>query len=92
MRNTNVEFNEALALLERAKELQAEATAAMIECTNYLEAHTEKPLYLYGTDLWYSMLLLQAIENYVSGDTYVEENMDILVQDIKDAMDVQDSE
>lgn len=88
MRNTNVELNEAFALLERAKKLQAEATAAMIDCTNYLESHTDKPLYCYGTDLWYSMHLLQAIENCISGDPYVEENMDILLQDIQDAMDV----
>lgn len=90
MKNTNNELCRALSLLDRARELQDEATEATLECLNYIELHTEKSLRNYGTDLKYHMTLLEAIENYIKGDEYVLENSTILEYDIKDAMNIKD--
>lgn len=90
MKNTNTELNRALVLLDRARDLQDQATEATLACLNYLEEHTEKSLRNYGTDLNYHMNLLEAIEDYIKGDEYVLENSTILEYDIKDAMNVKD--
>ena len=90
MKNTNTELTRALALLDRARELQDQATEATLDCLNYLETHTEKSLRNYGTDLKYHMTLLEAIEDFIKGDEYVLENSTILEYDIKDAMNVKD--
>lgn len=90
MKNTNTEFTRALALLDRARDLQDQATAATLDCLNYLEQHTDKFLRNYGTDLNYHRTLLEAIEDYIKGDEYVLENSTILEYDIKDAMNVKD--
>ncbi len=90
MKNTNTELNRALDLLDRARELQEQATDATLDCLNYLELHTEKSLRNYGTDLKYHRTLLEAIEDYIKGDEYVLENATILEYDIKDAMNVKD--
>ena len=90
MKNTNAEFTRALALLDRARELQDQATEATLDCLNYLEVHTEKSLRNYGTDLKYHITLLGAIEDFIKGDEYVLENSTILEYDIKDAMNVKD--
>ena len=90
MKNTNAEFTRALALLDRARELQDQATEATLDCLNYLEVHTEKSLRNYGTDLKYHITLLEAIEDFIKGDEYVLENSTILEYDIKDAMNVKD--
>ena len=88
MKNTEVELNEALALMDTAKKLQAKAEEARIACTNYIEEHVELPLYRYGTDLMYSMSLHDAIRSYISGDPYAEGQKNTLVRDIKDAMNI----
>jgi hypothetical protein len=90
MKNTNNELCRAIALLDRARDLQDQAIAATIDCLNYLEMHTDKFLCQYGTDLKYHMTLLKAIEDYIKGDEYVLENATILEYDIKDAMNVKD--
>lgn len=90
MKNTNNEFCKALSLLGRARDLQDQATAATLDCLNYLEMHTDKFLRQYGTDLKYHMTLQEAIEDYIKGDEYVLENATILEYDIKDAMNVKD--
>jgi hypothetical protein len=90
MRNTNKEFCEALRLMDRARNLQDKANDAISDCLNYLERHTEKFLRYYGTDLMYHMNLLEAIEDYISGDEYVADNVKTLEYDIKDAMNVCD--
>lgn len=90
MKNTHAQLNCALALLDRARELQDQATEATLDCLNYLETHTEKSLRNYGTDLKYHMTLLEAIEDFIKGDEYVLENSTILEYDIKDAMNVKD--
>lgn len=92
MKNTNVELTRALALMDRARDLQDQANAATLDCLNYLETHTEKPLRNYGTDLKYHRTLLEAIEDFIKGDEYVMENATILEYDIKDAMNVKDYE
>ena len=92
MKNTNNELNRAIALLDRAHDLQDQATAATLDCLNYLEMHTDKFLRHYGTDLKYHMTLQEAIEDYIKGDEYVLENATILEYDIKDAMNVKDYE
>lgn len=92
MKNTNKEFAEALRLLDRARDLQDKATAATLDCINYLEMHTEKSLRNYGTDLMYHMTLLEAIEDYIKDDEYVVEHSRTLNYDIKDAMEVRDYE
>lgn len=92
MKNTNNELNRALALMDRARDLQEQATEATLDCLNYLEMHTDKLLRQYGTDLKYHMTLLEAIEDYIKGDEYVLENSTILEYDIKDAMGVKDYE
>ena len=90
MKNTNAELTRALALLNRARDLQDQATAATLDCLNYLEGHTEKSLRDYGTDLSFHRTLQEAIEEYIKGDEYVLENSTILEYDIKDAMNVKD--
>ena len=90
MKNTNAELNRALALMDRARELQEQATDATLDCLNYIEEHTEKNLRDYGTDLNYHRTLLEAIEDFIKGDEYVLENATILEYDIKDAMNVKD--
>ena len=90
MKNTHTELNRALALLNRARDLQEQATAATLACLNYLEQHTDKFLCHYGTDLKYHMTLQEAIEDFIKGDEYVLENTTILEYDIKDAMNVKD--
>ena len=90
MKNTHAQLNCALALLDRARELQDQATEATLDCLNYLETHTETSLRNYGTDLKYHMTLLEAIEDFIKGDEYVLENATILEYDIKDAMNVKD--
>ena len=90
MKNTNTELNRALDLLDRARELQEQATDATLDCLNYLELHTEKSLRHYGTDLKFHMNLLEAIEDFIKGDEYVLENSTILEYDIRDAMNVKD--
>ena len=92
MKNTNNELCRALSLLERARDLQEQATEATLNCLNYLESRTDKFLRQYGTDLKYHMTLLEAIEDYIKGDEYVLENATILEYDIKDAMNVKDYE
>lgn len=92
MKNTNKEFAEALRLMDRARDLQDKANAAISDCLNYLERHTDKFLRNYGTDLMYHMNLLEAIEDYINGDDYVVENSRTLKYDIKDAMDVKEWE
>ena len=92
MKNTNTELVRALDLLDRARELQDQATEARLDCLNYLETRTEKALRNYGTDLHYHRTLLEAIEDYIKGDEYVLENATILEYDIKDAMNVKDYE
>jgi hypothetical protein len=78
--------------LDRARDLQDQATAATLDCLNYLETHTDKCLRQYGTDLKYHITLLEAIEDYIKGDEYVLENATTLEYDIKDAMNVKDYE
>lgn len=90
MKNTNKEFDEALRLLDRARDLQEDANAAISDCLNYLERHTDKFIRNYGTDLRYHQNLLEAIENYIDGDEYVYDNLETLKYDIKDAMEVHD--
>ena len=90
MKNTNTEFTRALALMDRARELQDQANDATLACLNYLEMHTDKFLRQYGTDLKYHMTLLEAIEDYIKGDEYILENATILEYDIKEAMNVKD--
>ena len=90
MKNTHIELNRAFALIGRARDLQDQATAATLDCLNYLETHTEKSLRNYGTDLKYHRTLLEAIEDYIKGDEYVLENSTILEYDIKDAMNIKD--
>ena len=90
MKNTNTELTHALALMNRARDLQEQANEATFKCLNYLEMHTSKFLRQYGTDLKYHMTLLEAIEDYIKGDEYVLENSTILEYDIKDAMEVKD--
>ena len=90
MKNTNSEFRRALALLDRARELQDQATEATLDCLNYLEMHTDKFLNHYGTDLSFHRTLQEAIEDFIKGDEYVLENATILEYDIKDAMNVKD--
>ena len=92
MKNTNVELNRAIALMDRARDLQEQATDATLDCLNYLELHTEKSLRHYGTDLKFHMNLQEAIEDFIKGDEYVLENSTILEYDIKDAMNVKDYE
>ena len=92
MKNTNNELNRALALLDRARDLQGQANEATLDCLNYLEMHTEKFLRHYGTDLKYHMTLQEAIEDYIKGDEYVLKNATTLEYDIKDAMNVHDYE
>lgn len=91
MKNTNAELNRALALMDRARDLQEQATEATLDCLNYIEEHTEKNLRHYVTDLNH-MTLLEAIEDYIKGDEYVLENATIIEYDIKDAMNVKDYE
>lgn len=90
MKNTNSEFCRALALLDRARELQDQANDATLACLNYLEMHTDKFLSHYGTDLSFHRTLQEAIEDFIKGDEYVLENATILEYDIKDAMNVKD--
>ena len=90
MNNTYKEFTEALRLMNKARDLQEDANAAISDCLNYLERHTDKFLRNYGTDLMYHMHLLEAIEDYINGDEYVYDNIKTLEYDIKDAMEVQD--
>ena len=90
MKNTNAELNHALALMDRARELQDMATAATLDCLDYLESRTEKFLNHYGTDLRFHRTLLEAIEDFIKGDEYVLENSTVLEYDIKDAMNVKD--
>lgn len=90
MNNTNKELNEALRLMDKARDLQEEANDAISDCLNYLERHTEKFLRHYGTDLMYHMSLLEAIEDYIKGDEYVYDNLKTLEYDIKDAMEVKE--
>lgn len=90
MKNTNKEFAEALRLMDKARDLQEDANAAISDCLNYLERHTDKFLCHYGTDLMYHMNLLEAIEDYINGDEYVSDNLKTLEYDIKNAMEVQD--
>jgi hypothetical protein len=92
MNNTNKEFAEALRLMDEARDLQDKATCATLKCLNYIEAHTDKSLHRYGTDLMYHMTLLEAIEDYINDDEYVVENSRILEYDIKDAMEVKEWE
>lgn len=92
MINTNKEFAEALRLMDRARDLQEEANEAISNCLNYIECHTDKFLRHYGTDLMYHSNLLEAIEDYISGDEYVYDNVKTLEYDIKDAMEVRDYE
>ena len=92
MKNTNTELTRALALMNRARDLQDQANEATLKCLNYIEMHTSKFLRQYGTDLKYHMTLLEAIEDYIKGDEYVLENSTILEYDIKDAMNVKDYE
>ena len=90
MRNTNAEFTRALALMDRARDLQEQANKATLDCLNYLEMHTDKFLRNYGTDLSFHRTLQEGIEDYIKGDEYVLENATILEYDIKDAMNVKD--
>ena len=90
MKNTYSELNRALALMDRARDLQEQANDATLDCLNYLETHTDNFLRNYGTDLKFHMNLLEAIEDYIKGDEYVLENATILEYDIKDAMNVKD--
>jgi hypothetical protein len=90
MKNTNAELVRALALMDRARDLQEQAHDATLDCLNYLESRTDKNLRHYGTDLNYHRTLLEAIEDYIKGDEYVLENSTILEYDIKDAMGVKD--
>jgi hypothetical protein len=92
MKNTNNELHRALSLLDRARDLQDQATEATLDCLNYLEMRTDKFLRQYCTDLKYHMTLLEAIEDYIKGDEYVLENSTTLEYDIKDAMGVHDYE
>ena len=92
MKNTNTELTRALALMNRARDLQDMATAATLDCLNYLEERTSKSLRNYGTDLNYHRTLLEAIEDFIKGDEYVLENSTILEYDIKEAMNVKDYE
>ena len=92
MKNTNTELNRALALMDRARDLQEQANDATLDCLNYLEMHTDNFLRNYGTDLNYHRTLLEAIEDYINGDEYVLENSTTLKYDIKDAMNVHDYE
>ena len=92
MKNTNTELNRALALLDRARDLQEQAQDATLDCLTYIETHTSKFLRQYGTDLNYHMTLLEAIEDYIKGDEYVLENETTLIDDIKDAMEVEDDD
>ena len=92
MKNTNTELNRALALMDRARDLQDRANEATLTCLNYLESRTDKFLRNYGTDLNYHRTLLEAIEDFIKGDEYVLENATILEYDIKDAMNVKDYE
>jgi hypothetical protein len=79
-------------ILDTARELQEEASTAILECLNYIERHTEKSLRHYGTDLMYHYNLLEAIDDYINGDEYVCEHSRTLKYDIKDAMEVRDYE
>lgn len=90
MKNTNTELNRALALLNRARDLQEQANEATLACLTYLEQHTDKFLRHYGTDLKFHMNLQEAIEDFIKGDEYVLEHSTILEYDIKDAMGVKD--
>ena len=90
MKNTTPEVRRALDLLDRARDLQEQATDATLDCLNYLELHTEKSLRNYGTDLKFHMNLLEAIEDFIKGDEYVLENSTLLEYDIRDAMNVKD--
>ena len=90
MKNTNAELNRALALMDRARELQDAANDATLKCLTYIESRTDKFLHNYGTDLKFHMNLQEAIEDYIKGDEYVLENSTILEYDIKDAMEVKD--
>jgi hypothetical protein len=92
MKNTNKEFAEALRLMDQARDLQDKATFATLQCLNYIESHTDKPIRNYGTDLMYNRTLLEAIENYINDDEYVVEHSRTLKYDIKDAMEVKDYE
>ena len=92
MKNTNTELTHALALMDRARELQEQAHDATIDCLNYLEMHTDNFLRNYGTDLRSHMNLQEAIEDFIKGDEYVLEHSTILEYDIKDAMNVKDYE
>lgn len=90
MKNTNKEFAEALRLMDIARNLQEEATSAIKDCINYIEFHSKKFLWNYGTDLFYHSDLQEAIESYINGDKYVTENYKTLEYDIKEAMEIQD--
>ena len=90
MNNTYKEFTEALRLMKKARDLQEDANAAISDCLNYLERHTDKFLRNYGTDLMYHSNLLEAIEDYINGDEYVYDNIKTLEYDIKDAMEVEE--
>ena len=90
MKNTNAELNRALALMDRARDLQEQANEATLKFLTYLEQHTSKFLLQYGTNLKFHMTLQEAIEDFIKGDEYVLENSTILEYDIKDAMNVKD--
>ena len=92
MKNTNAELNRALALLNRARDLQEQADEATLKCLTYIESRTDKFLRNYGTDLSFHRTLQEAIEEYIKGDEYVLENATILEYDIKEAMNVKDYE
>ena len=90
MKNTNTELTRALALMDRARDLQEQAHDATLDCLNYLESRTDKFLREYGTDLSFHRTLQEAIEEYIKGDEYVLEHVTILEYDIKDAMNGKD--
>ena len=90
MKNTNTELTRALALMDRARDLQEQANETTLECLAYIEQHTDNFLRNCGTDLKFHMNLQEAIEDFIKGDEYVLENSTILEYDIKDAMNVKD--
>lgn len=90
MKNTNKEFAEALRLMDKARDLQEEANDAIIECINYLENHTDKSLYQYGTDVRFYMNLHEVILEYINGDQLVSDDYKTLEYDIKEAMGIED--
>lgn len=90
MKNTNNELQKALLLMDKARDLQEKANDAVTECLDYLENHTDKFLYQYGTDVRFYMNLREAIEEYIGGDHSVADEYKTLEYDIKEAMGIED--